>query len=270
MRFDSNRAWTEATEIVRANRSVLWAVAGVFLALPVCAITLLAPPPEVPEGAEPRAMLDLLGGYYSSVAPWFLGMAVCQLIGTLTMLALFTDRARPTVAEALQLGVKGLLPTIVAQILAGLGFFMVAILLIGPASLGGSATMVVGVLLALIAFAYGMTRISMVAPVVMVEGQRNPLAALTRSWRLTQDNTGRLLFFYALLFLGFWIAVLLLGGLADLGLRLILGEQIGAPLGAFAAAALQAVMTIYFTAVYAATHRQLAGPSASTDARTFE
>lgn len=270
MRFDSNRAWTEATEIVRANRAVLWAVAGVFLALPVFAITLLAPPPEAPEGADPRALMDLMGAYYTQAAPWFLAMAVCQLIGTLTMLALFTDRTRPTVAEALQQGVKGLLPTILAQILAGFAFFLVAILLIGPASLAGPAATAVAVVLALMGFAYGVTRISMVAPVVMVEGQRNPLAALTRSWRLTEGNAGRLLFFYALLFLGFWITVLLLGGLADLGLRLILGEQLGAPLGAFVAAALQAVMTIYFTAVYAATHRQLAGPSASNQASTFE
>ena len=270
MRFDSNRAWTEASEIVMANRAVLWAVAGVFLVLPAFAITLLIPPPEPPAGADPQALMDLMGAYYTQAAPWFLGMAVFQLIGTLTMLALFTDRARPTVAEALQQGFKGLLPTVLAQIVAAAAFTLIAVLVVVPASLAGPALTVAAMLFVFVGLAYGVTRISMVAPVVMVEHQFNTIAALVRSWRLTAANAWRLLFFYALLFLGFWITVLLLGGLADLGLRLVLGDRIGAPLGAFVGAALQAVMTIYFTAVYAATHRQLAGPSAEAAAQTFE
>ena len=44
--------------------------------------------------------------YRAEHAP-LLGMAVCQVIGTLAMLALYTDRTRPTVAEALKLAVRG-------------------------------------------------------------------------------------------------------------------------------------------------------------------
>jgi MFS family permease len=270
MRFDSNRAWTEATDIVKANRDVLWAVAGVFLVLPVFAITLLIPPPEPPAGAEPEALMDLMGAYYTQAAPWFLGMAAFQLIGTLTVLALFTDRTRPTVAEALQLGMKGLLPTILAQILAGMGFFLAAMVVIVPASLAGPAFTVVAVLFVMVGFAYGVTRISMVPPVIMVEGQRNSLIALARSWQLTAANAWRLLFFYALLFVAFWIAILIVGGLIGLGLQLVLGDRIGTPLSAFVSSALQGVMSVYFIAVYAAVHRQLAGPSTDVTSSTFE
>jgi hypothetical protein len=271
MRFDSNRAWTEATAIVAANRAMLWAVAGVFLVLPIFAITLLSAPPEPPAGADPRALMELMSGYYTQAAPWLLGMAVLQIIGTLTMLALFTDRTRPTVGEALQRAVKGLVPMILAQILAGAGVFAVAMVLITiTAATGSTAVIALGVLIALAGLIYVMVRISMVAPVVMVEGQGNPVAALRRSWDLTGVNVWRLLLFYALLFIGMWIVVLLLSGLADLGLRLVLGDSIGGPLAAFIGAALQGVMTIYFTAVYAATHRQLAGPSAEAAARPFE
>lgn len=270
MRFDSNRAWIEATEIVKANRAVLWAIAGVFLVLPVFAMTLLIPPPEPPEGADPQALIDLMGAYYTEAAPWFVGMAAVQLIGTLTMLALFTDRTRPTVGEALQQGMKGLVPTILAQIVAGMGFFLAAMVLIVPATLAGPTLTVVAALIAFIGFAYGVTRISMVPPVVMVEGQRNPMAALARSWQLTASNAWRLLFFYALLFIGFWVAILIAGGLAGLGLQLVLGDRIGEPLGAFVSAALQGVMSVYFIAVYASTHRQLAGPGNQATSRTFE
>lgn len=271
MRFDSNKAWSEATKLVSGNRDVLWAVAGVFLVLPALAVTLLAPPPEAPAGAEPEALLNLFSAYYTQAAPWLLGMAVLQIIGTLTMLALFTDRARPTVGEALQLGLRGLLPAILAQILAGMAFFLAAVVPITLAGLTGSAALTTLVVLGCVAgLIWLAVRISMIAPVVMVEGQRNPVAVLRRSWELTAGNVGRLLLFYALLFVGFWVVILLVGGLADMVLRLALGDQIGAPLGAFIAAALQGVMTIYFTGVYAATHRQLAGPSREAAARTFE
>jgi len=46
MRFDSNRAWQEATALISANRDVLWALAGVFLVLPSFAVGVLAPPPR--------------------------------------------------------------------------------------------------------------------------------------------------------------------------------------------------------------------------------
>jgi hypothetical protein len=54
--------------------------------------------------------------------------------------------------------------------------------------------------------------------------------------------------------------ILLVGGLADLALRLLLGMELGTALGTLVSAALQAVMAIFFMAVYAATHRQLARP----------
>jgi hypothetical protein len=271
MRFDSNQAWKDATALVSANRAVLSAVAGVFLVLPGFAVAILAPPPVPPAGAEPRALLELMSNYYETSAPWLLGMAALQIFGTLTMLALYTDRARPTVGEAMQLGLKGLLPTVLAQILAGMGFFLAALVPITLAGLTGSAALTtVAVLICIVGLVYGFVRISMVPPVVMVEAQRNPITALKRSWQLTGANAWRLLLFYVLLFIVFWVVVILLGGLADLALRFVVGEQIGAPLAAFISTALQAIMAIYFTAVYAATHRQLAGPSAGAAAAPFE
>lgn len=264
MRFDSNRAWQEATALVSANRDVLWALAGVFLVLPSFAVGILAPPPEPPAGIDRDGLMAMLSNYYDSAWPWLLGMAVCQVIGTLAMLALYTDRTRPTVAEALKLALRGALPVILAQLLAGMGFVLAALIPIMLVALTGvQALATVVVAACLVALVYVMVRISLIAPVVMVEGERNPIAALRRSWDLTRGNAGRLTLFYALLLVGFGIVILLVGGLADLLLRLVLGMELGTALGTLVSAALQAVMAIFLMAVYAATHRQLARPEAT-------
>lgn len=264
MRFDSNRAWLEATALVSANRDVLWALAGVFLILPSFAVGILAPPPEPPAGIDRDGLMAMLSNYYDSAWPWLLGMAVCQVIGTLAMLALYTDRTRPTVAEALKLALRGALPVILAQLLAGMGFVLAALIPIMLVALTGvQALATVVVAACLVALVYVMVRISLIAPVVMVEGERNPIAALRRSWDLTRGNAGRLTLFYALLLVGFGIVILLVGGLADLLLRLVLGMELGTALGTLVSAALQAVMAIFLMAVYAATHRQLARPEAT-------
>ena len=267
MRFDSNRAWQEATKLVSANRDVVWALAGVFLVLPSFAVGLLVPPPEPAAGADSDAMMATLTAYYNGAWPWLLAMAACQVIGTLAMLALFTDRTRPTVAEALKLALRGALPVIGAQLLAGAGFAVVAMIPITLAALAGSKALATVVVAAcLVAFVYVLVRISLVAPVVMVDGERNPVTALRRAWDLTRGNAGRLLLFYALLLIGFGIVILLVGGLSDLGLRLVLGVELGTALGALVSAALQAVMAIFFMAIYAATHHQLARHEAGNQA----
>ena len=259
MRFDSNRAWQQAVALVSGNRDVLWALAGVFLVLPSFAVGVLAPPPQPAAGADSNALMATLSAYYDSAWPWLLGMAVCQVIGTLAMLALYTDRTRPTVREALKLAFHGALPVIGAQLLAGMGFALAATIPITLAALTGIQALVTAVVGAcLAALLYVLVRISLVPPVVMVDGVRNPVVALRRSWDLTRGNAGRLLLFYALLLIGFGIVVLLVGGLADLALRLVLGMELGTALGTLVSAALQAVMAIFFMAVYAATHRQLA------------
>ena len=259
MRFDSNRAWQEATKLVSANRDVLWALAGVFLVLPSFAVGIFAPPPEAAAGSDSNALMAALTAYYNGAWPWLLGMAVCQVIGTLAMLALFTDRTRPTVREALSLALRGALPVIAAQLLAGFGCAAAALIPITLAALTGSkALAVVAVAASIVALIYVMVRISLVAPVVMVDGERRPVAALRHSWALTRGNAGRLALFYALLLIGFGVVILLVGGLADLLLRLVLGTEIGMTLGTLVSAALQAIMAIYFMAIYAAAHHQLA------------
>lgn len=268
MPFDSNQAWKDANASVLANRDVLLALAGVFVALPSLALATFMPPPEPPAGATPEATFALLGEYYTHAWPALIGMAVLQLFGTLTMMTLFTDRSRPTVGEAMKRGLQGMLPVLGAQLLLAFG---VSLLVVLGAALGVSAAAKLLVALVLIAgVIYIFVRTSLVTPVVVVENERNPVKALTRSWQLTTGVAGRLLAFFMLLLVAAMVLYLLIAGGLGVLVSLVVSGAAETSIKDLIAAFLQAIMTVYSVAIIAACHRQLAGPSAEAAARPFE
>lgn len=271
MKFDSNLAWKDAATAVSANRDVLMALAGVFLILPAFALALLLPPPEPAQGADVETMMAAMGGYYKTAWPAIVGMGLLSILGTLTMLSLFTDRTRPTVGEAIRLGLGGMLPVIAAQILTGFVVSFVIIAVMGFAKAAGLAalTLLLGAALVL-ALIYVMIRISLLSPVVMVEGQRNPLTALKRSWDLTKGNALHLLAFFVLLGIAFVIVYMLASAGIGLVVSLLASGEMANAINNLVSAGLQAVMSVYFIAVTAACHRQLAGPSPILMADRFE
>lgn len=271
MRFDSSKAWSEASQTVSANRDMLLALAGVFLVLPAFALGVFWPQPEPPAGASPEQLLEMLGAFYGNAWPAFLGAGLFSIVGTLAMLALFTDARRPTVGEAIMLGLSGTLPVIAAQILMGMG---IAAMIMLPVALAGAMGMPVLAVVAVLA-GLGVTiwltvRLSLLSPAVMVDGIRNPITALQRSWQLTQGKAGSLLVFYVLVVIAFLVVMLVASMLIGLVLGLALPAN-GAVIGnALIAAVLQAVFNVYMVGIVAACHRQLAGPSANAAAQTFE
>ncbi|MBS0481366.1 MAG: glycerophosphoryl diester phosphodiesterase membrane domain-containing protein [Proteobacteria bacterium] len=270
MKFDSSQAWRDASSAVNGNRDVLLALAGVFLALPAFAMGLFMPPPPQPKDVTPEASIALLGQYYTHAWPALLGLALVSLLGTLTMLTLFTDRSRPTVSEAIRQGAKSVLPVVGAQLLFGFAIATAVTVLIGIATLTGqnSVKLLAG-LLCLVGLIYAAVRTSLVSPVVVVEGQRNPVAALRRSWQLTGGNVLPLLAFYVLLLIAFAIIYLLVASGLGMVIALITSGSVTAMINNLIAACLQAVMSIYTVAIAAACHRQLAGPSAASVQETF-
>jgi len=271
MKFDSNQAWKDAAAAVSANRDLLLALAGVFMVLPAFALALLLPPPEQAQGADFKAMMAQMGEYYRSAFPALIAMAVLSILGTLTMLTLFTDRSRPTVGEAIRQGLRGIVPVIAAQLLTGFVAALAMIAVMSIAQLAGAqgAGLLLTALLAL-GFVYAMVRLSLLSPVVIVEGQRNPVAALKRSWELTRGNAGRLLAFYLLLGLALLIVYLLATAAIGLVVTMIASGGLASAINNLVATCLEAVMSVYFVAVTATSHRQLAGPSPSLVADRFE
>jgi len=266
--FDSNRAWTQATAALRANREVVFALAGVFFLLPSLAMALLYPQPEPVPGADQAAMMAQAETYYRQT--WFIALplAALQAAGTLGLLTLLTDRARPTVGEAIRAGLGALLPYLASQIIVGMGLAMLFLIFAGIAAGAGLPWMA-----AVFAVAIGapvVMRFALTAPVVVIERWRNPLAALRRAWQLSAGNTWRLLIFFALILLAFVIVMSVITGLSGIVLALLLPPAAVVIIKALISSAIGAALVVVLIACLAATHAQLAGERPDSIGSTFE
>ena len=270
MKLDSSLAWQVATRTLSAHRDLVLTLAGVFLLLPHLALTLFVPPPQPQPGMAPQAMMALLQGYYLRAAPFLIAVTIIQAVGTLSILTLFTDRSRPTVAEAIKRGVVGMVSYIGAQLLFGVGFGVIGGLLLAVAmatKLSALIALVVTVLA--VAAIYITFRLILTVTVIAVDGVANPVSVLQRSWVLTKGNIGRIFLFIMLL--GLIGLVILASASAIIGLiaTLVLGAATSKIVVAVVASGLTALFTLVLIAVIAAIHRQLAGPSVAAMRETF-
>ncbi|MFM5884997.1 MAG: glycerophosphoryl diester phosphodiesterase membrane domain-containing protein [Novosphingobium sp.] len=292
MAFDSMAAWNRAIDWARTNASVLVPIAGIFVLIPTLVfawfntdlqVQLEAAAAASKPGAPNWAILPLFGKLMLVV----LIMSFVQMIGTMAMLSLFADKARPTVGEALGNAFRSLPTAIAASLLmmAGLVLFFVPALIVatlvtmllglvtGPA-VGGMIGAVVVLALLVMVF----VRFVLVTPVIVLDRIANPIEALKRSWAMTKGNAGRIAFF--LIVLGMGYAVIMLLAQAVAGVALGVGALADAK--ALAAASivtklvvgmLQGVLgcaaSIVFTGVTAAMHEQLSGTAAPAVRDTF-
>lgn len=275
MTFDSNRAWQDAVAAVRANREVLLALGGVFFLLPSLLSTMFLSDIQTRmfENLGKQDMLDKLVqenlGVLLGVG---LGGTLVQLVGYVAVMALLSDRGRPTVGQAIAGGLRGL-PTLVAAGLLVLlamivGTTLISAVLSGLFGMVGAAIAVVAMLVVL---AYVSVKLSLVTPVVVNERVINPVAALVRSWRLTRGNSLRLFGFYTLLMVAY-MAIALMGTVVILSpVLLLLGQgQAGLLAIGVVSGAISAAGSVVLTAVLAQVHRQLSGPSAEQASLPFE
>lgn len=261
-RFDSLAAWNSAAALVKTNRDVLLAVAGVFFLLPSLAFALFVPQPEAAPGLSQEAALKLMQDYYAGAWPWLLLVSLMQMAGTVTLLIVMTDRGRPTVGQALARGLAATPVYFLAQMLFGLGLGLVMGLFLAVAAATGLAALIALATAAIVVLAiHAFLRLLLVAPVLAVENERNPLVLLRRSWALTRGQSLRLAGFFGLALLLFLVvtglAMMLITGV----LALTVGGEIERVLGAAFSSGFTAVAMVYFTGMLAAVHRQLAGPA---------
>lgn len=279
-KLDMGKAWTQATGLIGANRDTIGAIAGLFFFLPTFAIGLFVPelanptPPAAPAGADPdaamQAMMDQMSAIYADNWPLILLISVVQFIGSMGLFALLTDRGNPTVGEALATGVKSIPSYIAAQFLSALGAGLALGLPLGLAiALAPSVVVGLGVVMILVLIVYIMVKLSLVAPVIAIEGERNPVAAILRSWRLTKGNSLRIFIFIALLMVVIGIVATLVSGILAL-IFAAFGDTIAAIGGGIVGALINALVTVIFLVVTVAIHRQLTGASPERVAAAFE
>lgn len=279
-KLDMGKAWTQTTALIGANKDTISAIAGLFIFLPSFAAALFVPeianPPQpAPQpGADPQvamqAALDQLTAMYADNWVLFLAITIAGFVGSMSLLALLTDRGNPTVGEALGKGLKSIPSYIAAQILSGLAAGLVIGLPLGlvGAFAPPAVTVLVGLLLVVLAI-YLVVKFSLIAPVIAIDEVRNPFTAIARSWQLTKGNSLRIFAFLVLLF----VVIVIIGALVQGVLTLILSAFGGAVASigtGIVGALVNAVVTVIFLVVIAAVHRQLAGASPERLAETFE
>jgi hypothetical protein len=280
-KLDMGKAWTQATALMGLNRDTIGAIAGLFFFLPSMASALFVPvtaitpaPPAGSGGEDPavvmQAAVDQMTALYADNWPILLAVFAMQFIGSMSLFALLTDRGNPTVGEALATGIKGLPSYIAAQLITVIGASLAIGLPLGLVSaLGGEAVAVLAVLAALVAIIYLMVKVSLAAPVIAIEGQRNPFTALVRSWQLTKGNSVRIAVFIALLVVVIGIISTLVSGIITLILAAV-GGGVATIGGAALNALVNALLTALFVVVTVAIYRQLSDDLPQRAADVFE
>ena len=269
-KLDTNAAWKEATALVAANRDVLFALAGVFFLLPSLALAIFGGEPQVASGMGQDEMVAAMAEFYGRAWWLILISAVLQVVGMLAILTLMRDRTRPTVGEAIAGGFSGAVVYLVAQFV----FFFAAVL-VGSLAIGAAAVVspvLAGVLVVVLfgALVFAFVRLVLLAPLVAVEGMRNPFAALRRSWALTRGNFWRIFGFLVLVGILFLVVLAIVMLIVGVILAIAASGETPRVIAAVFSSALGAVAVVYFVAIVAAIHRQLAGPASGELAATFE
>lgn len=268
-KLDSNAAWKEASGQVSANRDVFLALAGVFFVLPSLALTVIGGEPEIVPGMKPEQITAAFGAFLAG-AWWLIALSlILQVSGMLAILTLMRDRSRPTVSEAIGGAMQGLLPYLAATLLFAIAFGLIGAVLIGIGGAIAPALAAAALLLVMGFGIYASVRLILIAPVIAVEGERNPFTALRRSWSLTQGQFWRIFGFLALVVILFAVVLGVISLLVGVVLAIFTAGETQRVLGALVSSAMTAVLVVYLTGIYSAIHRQLAGPGKAGLADTF-
>jgi hypothetical protein len=198
-----------------------------------------------------------------------------QFAEALALMRLCSDRHPVSIGDAIAAGFRGT-PTmfgavILLGIVGGIGGLVIGMVLglLMAAAQSSAVSILIG-LVGLAGMIYLMARLSMLAPVIAIDEELNPINAIARSWRMTGGAALKIALVYAaamvlILVLFFVVAALTIGtsmfgagggapnpaGLIGFGIgMLVLGLSVG----------------LYFNTLIAAIHRQLSGTTNSAEA----
>jgi hypothetical protein len=270
MKFSMSEAWRDATAMLSANREVLLIVAGIFFFIPGVAMGLAMGDIQEIMLADPENMQAIVLSFYTDWG-WLIALTtIASMVGYLTLLALLRDHNRPTVGQAIKIGLVGLLPAVGAYLVFILGLSLAAALLVGLATVSGVPALgFIAILIVFVGAVYVAVKASLSGPVIAIDKVYNPFTVLLRSWRLTKGNSFRLFQFYLLLIVVYFVITAVVSGVVGL-LLLAIGGSVASTANAVLSAAISAVFYLILVAVLAAVHRQLSGPSPAAVSETFE
>ncbi|HKT75995.1 MAG TPA: hypothetical protein VJQ78_04620 [Sphingobium sp.] len=254
------KAWEETVAFVARERSLLFPVALLFVALPGLVLQEMTPP-ELTNWKMGNA------GMPTVPASFWLAMLIGVIIIWFGSLTLFALALRPgiSVAEALRLSMARL-PVLLgtALVVAGvlLGALVVAMIVVVAFSLvakpiGAALAMLVAIGVGA-GTVFGSVRLLLLNPVV-IDGNEGVMASLRHGWTLTRGHFWRLFGF--ILVLTLLSAIVGAAAQAVFGVvgTLIGGADGGRLTGGVAAAAVSTVVQVYMLVMLARLYRQAEG-----------
>ncbi len=280
MRFSGSRALSEALQIMLARIGPLIAVTiigyvAIFaLSGGVLASVLPAMLGSAQEGTAqtPDALFAQFGG---GIFLLYIVIYAVSFAQQAASCRLCSDRHEASIGGAISAGIK-CVPTLFGVAI----LLLIALLALALVVSLGMAGIVAGTesaglsfvlaLLMLAGFIYVFVRLSMILPVVAIDDVRNPITAIGNAWRMTGGNVLRLVLVYLLVLVVMGVLFMVLSALTlgsfTPGAAPSLGNMVG-----FGVLMLVYGLTVglYFLALVAAIHRQLADTSVSAVEETF-
>lgn len=287
MNFDMNTTWSQALGLVRSNFQLLAIVAGVFLLLPavliyvavpdIMSLTALASNPEALT-SDPEALTAMMQGMIGPLVLYGIIGFLAQIIGYVGMQSLMGND-RPTVGQAILLGLKAIPTLFGALILFMLGYLVftlifgviIAALIFVAGDVFGAILAFVMVLGLFLVILYVMTRLSLVVPILVSEREMNPITLFKRSWELTAPRAKAIFGFFVLLFLAYMVVSMVVGGVLGLIIAMA-GSGLGGSslLLGLANGIIGAIVAMVMCGILMSMYQQLSGTDAGPISDTFD
>lgn len=276
MKLNLNAVWSRAVELVRDNFSLLVVIAGVFLLLPTITTYLLIP--DVATLLDPAADPEVLAAQISEFVGPLIGVGflamIFQFAGYGAMVSLMGE-GRPTVGQAIGNGFKMVPSLFVIMILFLIMYLVGALVIMVPISLlaalaNAPALSFLAVILIFVFVLYLMTRLSLSMPALALEGSLNPFTAIGRSFKLTSSNQWRILLFWLVLGVLYFIIALLFTGIFGVIAALFSTGMVASLILGLVNGAMGMIVGMLLCAIAVAMYGQLSGPGADEIEQTFE
>lgn len=282
MDYSISKALSDATRSVTERLGGQIAVWGVFFAIQIGAMIVFmvliggSAMALAGAGGGENMLAGLGGGMILMMIVFYLAIIAIAVAAQAAQVTIASHLRKPSVGDAVNNGFRSALPLFLAILLLLIAYLVLAFVLgmvvglVGAASGSGAVSMLFFVLICG-ALAYVGTKLSMIVPVVALEGERNPINAISRSWNMTNGKVLPVLGTYLVFIVAL---VVVFGAIAAV---LVMPMMSGGAMPGFGTMALMFVLyivavigiTIYASSLTAAVHLQLSGRSAEDASRTF-
>lgn len=237
-KLDFTAAWNDALALLNGHKDVVLPIAGVFILLPTILMGYFVPEPDIGPATGQLKVIAVLIEYYQENALWFIGTTILAIIANLAIYLLILSDTKPTVGQALALSTGFFLTFYIANLISALAIFIGMFLLIIP-----------GFYLAI--------KLSLTGPAIVAEEIKNPIAALSRSWRLTKGNSLYIFAFYAIILIVSVVIYMVVTGILGEISGMILPESGASLLELMLSSISQVAINVIFLFITAAVYRQL-------------